>query len=265
MPPDPKDWYDPAPDYRILSQGDVLDNVPTVTMPPASKSWILLRPAPPVTIIGALAGATPKAFRPRTEADAADAWAHGEELVLARGTRRRLMVVNHNCDIDNRNFYQLARVYDAAEMSTKTDSLQKNEITYAFFLPAAQPHMPVDQFADLSQIAAVHKSYVRDAVLVQRLSNRAVHELQRHLVAFYGRPFGFSVDDQVSEPGNYACTNCFFTAGILEMRAMAAGSPFAPCSHCDTKATWVKTPTLSRKGAIKRALGWIPLPKWLRV
>jgi hypothetical protein len=249
MPIDPKDWYQSNPDYAVLNQGDVLDGVPTVVMPSASKTWVLLRPAHPVTVLGALSGQTPKSFRPRSESDTPDAWVNGEELVLAKGSRRRVMLVNHGCDLDHRNYLQLARVYNAAALATKAESLRGNEITYAFFLPASPPDFPEDQFADLSQLSAVHKSYLREAILVRRLSARATFELQRHLASFYGRPFGFSIDDNVAESGQYLCANCFYTDGVLVSAGMTAGDKFTPCSRCTVKAVWLKAPPIAGKAS----------------
>src|SRR6266536_5650766 len=129
-------WYDPNPDRSAFYQGDVIDDVPLVFMPPLGKGWVLLRPIPPVTPAEALAGKTPKAFAPRAEKALADAWTFDGEYVLAKAKRTRILVMTHICDIEHRSLIQVAPVYPATSVSEeKQNSLRINEIRYMFYLP----------------------------------------------------------------------------------------------------------------------------------
>ena len=153
MPSDLEAWYDPEPDLTAPYQGDVYDGIPIVVMPPASGTWVLLRPTQPVTSREALAGKTPPAFKPHSEVNLVDAWSDNEEFVLARGVRRRVLVTTQTCDIENRNFVHVAPVAKVNDQSPKKqESIRLNEVRYAFYLPP-------DEFADLSQAALIHKSY----------------------------------------------------------------------------------------------------------
>lgn len=136
MPIAPNQWYESAAEVTTFNQGDILDGIPTVTMSPASDRWILLRPTPPVTVVDALAGNIPKTFRPHVEQAAPDRWVGGQELVLAKGLKRRVMLVNHGCDIDNRKYYQVAPVYAAADLGeARITACQRDRIC---LLPAAR-------------------------------------------------------------------------------------------------------------------------------
>lgn len=235
------DWYDANPDPSDFYQGDILEGVPLVFMPPAgSGKWVLLRPSYPVTLEQALSGNTPKSFRPYVAGTAPDEWAIADELVLARATKRMIMVITQTCDLERRSFVQVAPIYAAHTLTDKKQaSLEKNEVNYLFFLPQSEP-LREKCFAELSQISSVHNSYLREAKLIKRLSNEGRAHLQKHLASFHGRPFGFSTEDKVPQSGDYLCLRCFLTAAIVEQRTLVAATPFGDCAKCGAKALWVK-------------------------
>jgi hypothetical protein len=235
-------WYDPDPDPVGFFQGDILERVPVIFMPPAgSGKWVLLRPSFPVTLEQALAGNTPKSFRPFVAGTAPEEWKTPDELVLAKATRRAVMVITQTCDLERRNFVQVAPVYAVRTLSeSKRASVEKNEVNYLFYLPVVEPGVSEKSFADLSQIISVHNSYIKEAKLAKRLSNEGRARLQIHLAQLHGRPFGFSAEDKVSQSGEYLCLRCFLTAGVVEKRSVTAESAFGDCNRCGPKALWVK-------------------------
>jgi len=239
---DAADWYDSDPDPNGFFQGDILERVPVVFMPPAgSGKWVLLRPSFPVTLEQALAGNTPKGFRPFVAGTAPEEWKTPDELVLAKATRRVVMVITQTCDLERRNSVQVAPVYPARSLSeSKQASLEKNEVNYLFYLPMSGHDLTEKSFADLSQITSVHNSYMREAKLAKRLSNEGRARLQMHLAKFHGRPFGFSKEDKVSQGGDYLCLHCFLTAAVVERRTLTADVAFGDCNRCGPSALWVK-------------------------
>jgi len=239
---DADDWYDPDPDPAGFFQGDILESVPVVLMPPAgSGKWVLLRPSLPVTLEQALAGNTPKLFRPFVAGTAPEEWMTPDELVLAKATKRAIMVITQTCDLERRNFVQVAPVYGVRSLSeSKQASVERNEVNYLFYLPIAEPGIGEESFADLSQIISVHNSYIREAKLAKRLSNEGRARLQTHLAKFHGRPFGFSFEDRVSQGGEYVCLRCFLTAAVVEKKCLTAGTDFGGCDRCGSEALWVK-------------------------
>jgi hypothetical protein len=239
---DAADWYDLNPDPTGFFQGDILDNVPVVFMPPAgSGKWVLLRPSFPVTLAQALAGNTPKSFRPFVAGTAPEEWSTPDELVLAKATKRTIMVITQTCDLERRNFVHVAPVYTARTLSeSKRGSLEKNEVNYLFYLPVGEPGVREKSFADLSQTTPVHNSYMREAKLAKRLSNEGRARLQMHLAQFHGRPFGFSAEDKVSQSGDYLCLRCFLTAAVVERKSLTADASFGGCDRCGPSALWVK-------------------------
>lgn len=234
MPIDVTTWYDPNPDLTAPYQGDVYDGVPVVVMPPASGSWVILRPTQPVTLQEALKGRTPQAFKPHAEANLEGVWNEGDEFVLARGTKRRVMITTQTCDIDNRNFLHAAPVYSISTLAeAKRKSMRNNDVRYCFYLPD-------DEFADLSQAALVHKSYLRRGQLFRRLTTYATIELQVRLAAMQSRVFGFSQNDKAPQTAEYACISCFTKSAAVERVTIAAGDQFPACPGCADEARWIK-------------------------
>jgi hypothetical protein len=235
-------WYDTDLDPTSFFQGDIIEGVPVVVVPPAgSGKWVLLRPGLPVTREQALAGNTPKVFRPFVAGTALDEWVTPDELVLAKATKRAIIVITQTCDLERRNYVQVAPVYPARTLSaSKQASLEKNEINYLFFLPMAEAAVPEKCFADLSQITSVHKSYMIQANLKKRLSNEGRARLQMHLSTFHGRPFGFSAEDVVQQDGEHLCLRCFLTSAIVERKSMIPGVVFGTCTTCGPRALWIK-------------------------
>jgi hypothetical protein len=241
MPITGERWYETDPDISSYYQGDVVGGVPVVFMPPArSGAWILLRPSAPVSLQQALAGNLPKVFRPVVEHSADDPWQGDEELVLAKATKRPVLLVTQTCDLVHRNFVQVAPVYSADKLSAaKQESLDVNEITYLFCLPQQPGHLE-RSFADLSQITSVHRSYVAAGRLSVRLSNIGRIALQKHLANFHGRPFGFSPAEAVPQDADYVCANCFMSAARVQMEHIAADQGFPHCPNCGENALWLK-------------------------
>jgi hypothetical protein len=171
----------------------------------------------------------------------ADAWQRGSELVLSKATKDRVMIMSQSCDIDNRNWIQVAPVYGAAHFGQKKlASLEAGEISFMFFLPPKLPLIQQKSCVDLSQITTVHKSYLRQGNRILHLTASARVKLQAHIAQFYGRPFGFNIRDVVPQTASFLCANCFFSAAALQKMELAQGTSFTECPRCGPDALWVK-------------------------
>ena len=204
MPLQAADWYDNSPDVSQLLQGDVLDGVPVVFGPPVTKRWIILRPTPQGTPIEQAESGLPKTFRADVAEKFSSAWQKTEELVLARASVSRIMIVSQSCDVEWRKHVQVAPVEQIAVMQADTlEHLRDNDVGYWFYLPAWNG-LP-ESYADLSRTTAVHASYFRADALTHRLTSLARVELQKSLADLYGRPFGFNTRDAVPQTAEYGC------------------------------------------------------------
>lgn len=241
MPIDASSWYIPRLGDTGLYQGDVVEGIPVVLMPPASgRPWTILKPSPPTTRDQALAGNLPKNFYPRPKEPDPEVWSNQEELVLAKGIKTRIMILTQSCDIDRRNYLQVAPIYDATGMNNlKLASLRALDIFYMFYLPPDESGFP-ESYVDLTQIGSIHRSYLKDAVPIKKLSAIATTSLQVHIADFFGRPFGFNTRDLVPESGSYTCVNCFHTKTVIQSLPQTSGEPFTVCPGCGEDALWLK-------------------------
>jgi hypothetical protein len=241
MPLQAADWYDNSPDVSQLLQGDVLDGVPVVFGPPVTKRWIILRPTPQGTPIEQAESGLPKTFRADVAEKFSSAWQKAEELVLARASVSRIMIVSQSCDVEWRKHVQVAPVEQIAVMQADTlEHLRDNDVGYWFYLPAWNG-LP-ESYADLSRTTAVHASYFRTDALTHRLTSLARVELQKSLADLYGRPFGFNARDAVPQTAEYGCMSCFVTGHDAPRQRIEAQGNFPHCPGCGEKALWVKLP-----------------------
>jgi hypothetical protein len=236
-------WYSTRPGNETLYQGDVLEGIPIVVMPPASsRPWTILKPSPPVTREQALAGSLPKNFYPRPKEPAPEVWAEQQELVLAKGTKTKVILATQSCDLERRNYFQVVPIYSVGNLHPfKLASLRSLDVLYMFYLPGAEGGFP-ESYADLTQIVSVHKSYFKNAVPVKCLSAKATILFQAHLAEFFGRPFGFNTRDLVPETGAYTCVNCFHTKLSIQTVDQVKSDPFKGCPGCGDDALWLKLP-----------------------
>lgn len=244
MPITAEDWYDPVPDLKNLYQGDILDGIPVVYTQSKGKRWVLLRPLPKGPLEQAAAG-LPRNFRAFPGGEPPTGWERAEgELVMARASVRRTMILSQSCDLDWRKNIQVAPVYEAEGLDGQTlENLRNNDVGYWFYLPSDGPTMP-ESYSDLSLKTTVPASYFRRTdYLIRRLTTRAMLELQLLLSDYYGRPFGFNTKDRVVQKALYRCANCFFSGEgpTIVITEIDVGSNFPQCPTC-RNALWVKVP-----------------------
>lgn len=257
--------YDRDPDFSNYYQGDILSDIPFLTLPtlqPAARqdAWGILRPRPrnpsdqrpvdeimrvfPVQLIG------------RAAKDWPDAWARANtsgEYVIAYCKKMTVMLVSRSCDVDkeSRKNFLVAPVVPIRELpepqrtEDKLRDLKANEIFHWFYLPEA-PRLP-ESFADLSQIIPIHRTFFDEASrrqhLAARLSSEGTHAFQSALSNFYGTQFGFVPPDTCPQTARYACSACFHSGRTEPFsREVRQGEIFGDCGMCREHALWVKMP-----------------------
>ena len=149
--------------------------------------------------------------------------------------------MSQTCDLDNRTWIQVAPVYRAGQFGAKKlASLQANDITFMFYLPEKPPSLSETSYADLSQITTVHRSYLEQGNRILQLRPATTARLQSHLGDFYGRPFGFNIQDTVPQDATYLCMNCFLSSATVQRKDLAKDCAFSDCLGCGPRAIWVK-------------------------
>ncbi|SRR6266849_4305247 len=245
MPADVASWYDANPDKTSVYQGDVLNDIPLIFLPPKISKWIILRPnikSVNTDVDVVLGGQIPKWFTAQAEGSLKDAWQHGddEEYVAAKAKKMRAMVVTQSCDIAQRSMYQVAPVYPVTDLTEQDrEHLRANNIQYMFYVPAFPPSITEESYADLSQISAAPRTYFKPDGVIARLREETRVELQAQIAEYFGRPFGFNIRDRAPQTAEYACVRCFYEHFRLQKQAATRGDRFPQCEACGD-ALWVR-------------------------
>jgi hypothetical protein len=247
----------------LLYQGEVLVDVPLLNMPKESR-WLLLRTRSGKMVDEALQhgslGGIVKVLdshqskeewygpgpHPFHSADGIALAAQGEhrpldgDYAMARLSKRPVLVLSQNCDIQTKQFIQVAPIFDAEGAPEHLERLRRGEILSAFWMAAHDLHL-AEGYADLELIQAVHKSYIRRLLPTQhfRLASNRIRDLQRFLTRYFGRPNAYDVGaDTAPLTGNYLCVACFYLDGVATSVPRNKGQEFEKCTRCGGRG-WV--------------------------
>ena len=160
----PEDFYDPVPlEPGLLYQGEILADVPILSMP-KPNAWQLLRTKSGRRVHDALnhggLGGLVKVLDSNlsTEQWYADKLGDYAMAVLDKAPA---LLLSQTCDVQNKDFLQIAPIFSAGSDSTYIERLKKGEILSAFWVKKHLPEIAEESYADLELIQAVHKSYLR--------------------------------------------------------------------------------------------------------
>lgn len=236
-------FYEAAPvEPLLIYQGEILVDVPLLL---ASKEnrWLILRTNSGRTIHEALRGGGTGGTVKVLDSNQTDLkWntAIDGDSVVAYLTKRPVLVLSQTCDVQNKDFIQVAPIYPADP--AYVERLKRgNEILSAFYLEAHPPHFG-ESYADFERIQAVHKGYIKRLNPEQhfRLKGERIRHLQGALTRYFGRPNTYDAKaDKVPQTGTYLCADCFYFDGVATRVAFNEGDSFRFCDVCEGEQ-WVR-------------------------
>jgi hypothetical protein len=239
---DPDDFYDAAPlEPHLVYQGEVLFNVPILSMP-KPPCWQLLRTRSGKRVDEALEhgnlGGLVKVLDSNLSKEEWQADNRGD-FAMAILDKNPVLVLNQTCDVQTNDFLQVAPIFPARTDTNHLERLRAGNIYSAFWLRPHPPEIPVDSYADLELIQAVHKSYFKRTDRHFRLSPERTRGLQRTVTHYFGRPNSFDSRSEIApRAGTYLCVGCFYMHGRISGATMEEGSPFSDCPTCGP-AHWI--------------------------
>jgi hypothetical protein len=168
------------------------------------------------------------------------------DYAMALLDKRPVLVVSQTCDIQTKDFIQVAPVLPASaegvdDAPEDLANLRNGNIINAFWLEPHPPELRGEHFADLTLIQSVHKTYLKRIRQEQhfRLSADRIRLLQRFITRYFGRPNSFdSRSDLAPKAGTYLCVSCFYMRGRITAATIEKGSAFPDCSTCGP-AHWI--------------------------
>ena len=237
------DFYDAAPvEPHLLYQGEILVDIPLLLVKKESR-WLILRTNSGRTIHEALkGGGIGGTVKVLDSNQSTEKWrtAIDGDSVAAYLTKRPVLVLSQTCDIQNKDFIQVAPIYDAD--AGDVEALRAgNEMYSAFYLKSHPPNFP-DSYADLELMQAIHKTYLKDITAERhfRLKDEQVRLLQRHITRYFGRPNSYDArSDAVPSTDTYLCVDCFYFDGVATSITCNEGDRFPQCATCEG-ISWVR-------------------------
>lgn len=237
------DFYDAAPlEPHLLYQGEILADVPFLNMPKDAR-WLLLRTRSGKMVNEALQGGSLGGVVKVLDSNQSkEQWYNGTDgdFAMARLSKRPVLVLSQTCDVQTKQFIQIAPIFTAEGTSEHLARLRQGKILSAFWLKAHAPHLS-ESYADLELIQAAHRSYLNRLLPTQhfRLTHARTRDLQRFVTRYFGRPNSFDVGvDHAPSDGIYLCVSCFYMDGNVTPLTRTAGQDFELCTVCGGRA-WV--------------------------
>lgn len=213
---------------------------------PKESRWLLLRTGSGRPVLEALQqGKTPGTVKVWDSNQTQVLWNEVKEgdYAMAHLLKIPVLVLSQTCDIQQKDFIQVAPIFPAAAKTDYLQRLEQGNIFSAFHLPQHAPEITEPSFADLEQIQAVHKSYIRRLASNQhfRIHPSKTRKLQSFLTRYFGRPNAFDSDaDICPRTGTYLCVNCFYMKGEVSAVVVQAKQNFEPCNKCGGRSWALK-------------------------
>jgi len=236
-------FYDAAPlEPHLLYQGEILVDVPILNMP-KPINWLLLRTRTGKMVDEALQGGNLGGLVKVLDSNQSkEQWynATDGDFAMARLSKRPGLVLSQTCDVQTKDFVQVAPVFPVEGAEEHKARLRQGRIISAFWLKEHAPELP-ESYADLELVQAVHKSYLKGISGQQhiRLSHKITRELQKFVTRYFGRPNSFDAGaDRAPVAGTYLCVACFYMNGVVTSVTRTENQDFELCPVCRGRA-WV--------------------------
>jgi hypothetical protein len=240
-----EDFYDSSPLERDqLYQGEILVNVPILTIPKPAAGWNLLRTRSGRRVDEALEhGNLGGLVNVLNSHQSREQWyTDGRgDFAMALLDKSPVLVLSHTCDIQTKDYIQIAPIYPANSGAEDLERLKAGRKFSAFWLKQYPPEIPVDSYADLELIQAVHETYLRRIRNDQhfRLKTERIRSLQKSVTRYFGRPNSYDAQsDSAPTTGIYLCVWCFYIDAVITKIELTEGSPLTFCTTCGN-SQWV--------------------------
>jgi hypothetical protein len=259
--PEPQDdFYDAAPmEPHLLYQGEVLIDVPLLVSPKDNR-WQLLRTRSGKRFEDALQNGNlgGKVEVLDSNRSLVEWYAYPDgDFVAARLSKRPVLVLSQTCDVQNKDYIQVAPIYPTPPEDV--ERVQRGDLYSVFHLRRHPPQFG-DSFADLERMQAVHKTYFKRFEVHFRLSDSKTRELQQFITRYFGRPNSFdSRADAVPRTGTYLCVNCFYFDGRSTPQSRIEGQQLQECPTCGG-SIWVIQGRPRVQGLIQRLVARAATP-----
>ena len=228
MPLEGGEFYDRSPP-AFLQQGDILRNVPLISLPP-SKELVVLRTSrshAPLTL--PLAGDL-EVMRE----GAVNAFAGGAaESVVVSAIRGMAVLITQTCDLADSENWLVCVVRTVQGSEVDRGNLFADKYSDLFGLPQHPNAYFGESYIDLTDIRPIRRETVELAERIVSLTRAAQNALTEKLALAFSRRWGFAPGDEVLVGGKYRCNRCNNYHGVENPdQEFKVGERFPECQNC---------------------------------
>lgn len=165
---------------RIFFQGDIVKNVPLLSIPEKIQIARPIRTEEKREEI--------VEYTVSDEEKIADRYAEGSELVLAYGRREEAIILSQSCDIQNREFIIVAPILslDLVDDPKRKQDIRDQKIFYRFYLPVSDFFQ--ESFVDFTLLSSINKNFISIDERVVSLTDYWRSHLTWSLNRYFCRP-----------------------------------------------------------------------------
>jgi len=167
------------------------------------------------------------------------------DFAMAALDKRPVLVLNQTCDIQSKDFLQVAPIYPLEpkdeDFEKGLEKLKNGDKLSSFWIKKHPPEIKEESYADLVLTQAVHKTYIKKIQPGQhfRLNAERTRILQRFITRYFGRPNSYDANsDHAPTTGTYLCVWCFYMDALVTKVELTEGSSLVACPICN-RTQWV--------------------------
>lgn len=226
--PGPDDFYDfPGPSF--LQQGDVLSNVPLVSLPP-SRELILLREHGTLARLQELAAGPVDLVRETKVNAFLD---ENREFIAALAQRLTGVLVTQTCNLVREDSWLIAPVFSIEATKIVEGNLFAGKYENFFGLRPHPQGLYGMSYADLNGLRSIRRDSVglsdRVAALLPIQQTKLTEQIARALA----RDWGHAAGEKVPRDGKYRCLRCNRWYDVENPPCdLKAGDQFPECDKC---------------------------------
>jgi hypothetical protein len=220
------DFFDLSPP-SFLQQGDLLQNVPLLGLPP-SKALVVLR-TPGTRGPWDLQAGLVEAVHELGVTSFADG---SPEYIVASAQRGLAMLVTQTCNLEDNDHWSVCPAYEVKGSKVDRKTLFDGKYPNLFGIFRHPEDYFPESYVDLGDIRPIRNVSTDRSDRVASLSQEAQYELSEKIAAALGREWGFREGESVPQSGRYRRRNCAKYAIAPTECDFVAGNKFTRCEKC---------------------------------
>jgi hypothetical protein len=110
------------------------------------------------------------------------------ETIMARGEKRKIIIMSHHCDVRFKDIIQIAPIYPLSELnSSNQGDCRSNRMKNFFYLPSNESVNLEESYVNFSLLTTYPKSLLDISNRITSISEGSLDQLHERLLIYYTR------------------------------------------------------------------------------